>query len=641
MVKINKRSKQIFNMLKNNPKGIAGSQLSQQLGVSSRTIRSDMKLLQEALVPYGVEIASSPSKGYRFSSFKDLNLIEHNLFQDSVNNLENSQQRINYIIGRLLENTFLDVVITQSDLADEMFVSLSTLKSHLNEVKDILKKYDLEIVQYKNKGIKIDGDEVKLRYCISEYLNIRNIGVFHQKIFANINLLLLDKIIKNVLSKKKLQLPDDAKENLCIHTAIAMQRAKYNKNVTYPASLANKIENTFEYTVAKEIVEQIYHQIKVDLSCAEVYYIAQCLLASKKIFDIGETKDKAHVKKLVNIILKEIYDKLSIDFTNDEFLMDGLALHLNIALTRVQFQMNIRNELLETIKNDYPLAFQMGVIAGKVVEKYDNIKINENEIGYIALHFGAAISRNGIKETLRSKKIIIVCSSGLGMSVLLKAKIEEYFHNRLNIVKILPGYEVTEDVIADVDFVLTTIPLKNIQSDKIIRINRMLQKEDIAEIENRIFKDVAVEIEEITTFFSEDNFYLDKDFATKKECIEFLTDEAVKKGLMSKSSAKSVFEREHISSTSIGDLAAIPHPLPSNNEQETSFVSVLILNKPIMWDDFLVQVVFLLNVEKSKTNLWESIFLKLYNYIKERKGIDFLLKNKSYKKFIEDFTKLF
>ena len=204
--------------------------------------------------------------------------------------------------------------------------------------------------------------------------------------------------------------------------------------------------------------------------------------------------------------------------------MDGLALHLNIALTRVQFQMNIRNELLETIKNDYPLAFQMGVIAGKVVEKYDNIKINENEIGYIALHFGAAISRNGIKETLRSKKIIIVCSSGLGMSVLLKAKIEEYFHNRLNIVKILPGYEVTEDVIADVDFVLTTIPLKNIQSDKIIRINRMLQKEDIAEIENRIFKDVAVEIEEITTFFSEDNFYLDKDFATKQECIEFLTD---------------------------------------------------------------------------------------------------------------------
>lgn len=55
-------------------------------------------------------------------------------------------------------------------------------------------------------------------------------------------------------------------------------------------------------------------------------------------------------KNLVNIILKEIYEKLSIDFTNDEYLIDGLTLHLNIALTRIQFQMNIRNELLETIK---------------------------------------------------------------------------------------------------------------------------------------------------------------------------------------------------------------------------------------------------------------------------------------------------
>lgn len=639
MTKINKRSKCIFNILKNSKNGTTGSYLSQQLGVSSRTIRSDIKLLQEALMPYGVEIVSSPGKGYRFENFENLIVVEHDLFKSDTNNLENSNERVNYIICRLLENTFSDTVVTQSDLADEMFISLSTLKSHLNEVKSILERYDLKIVQYKNKGIKISGDEIKLRYCISEHLNIHDINMFYQKIFSNINLLSLDKIIKKVLSEKNLQLPDDAKENLCIHTAIAIQRAKLNKSVSYPASIANRIESTFEYTVAKEIVEQILVMIKIDLSYAEVYYIAQCLLASKKIFDIGETKDKAHVKNLVNIILKEIHEKLSIDFTNDEFLLDGLTLHLNIALTRVHFQMNIRNELLETIKNDYPLAFQMGVIAGKVVEKYDKIKINENEIGYIALHFGAAISRNGIKETLQSKKIIIVCSSGLGMSVLLKAKIEEYFHNRINIVKILPGYEVTDEIVENVDFVLTTIPLKNIKSDKIIRINRMLQKEDIEEIENRIFKKAIINKKEITRFFTEDNFYVNKDFNSKEQCINFLTNEAIKKGLMTELTKKSVFEREEMSSTEIGYLAAIPHPL--YNEQGKSFVSILVLDKPLIWDEFLVQVVFLLNITQNKSNLWETMFLNLFNYIKEKKGIDSLLKNKSYTSFIEGFIKSF
>ena len=60
--------------------------------------------------------------------------------------------------------------------------------------------------------------------------------------------------------------------------------------------MTNRIEKTFEYTVGKEIVEQIYVQLGIDLSCAEVYYITQCLLASKKIFDTGEATDNAHVK---------------------------------------------------------------------------------------------------------------------------------------------------------------------------------------------------------------------------------------------------------------------------------------------------------------------------------------------------------
>lgn len=635
MAKINKRRKKIFDMLKEHQTGLSGEFMSQQLGVSSRTIRSDIKALQEYLVEYDIRIISSPNKGYRFNKFEQLDTAEQNLFQEGVSNLETAKQRINYILYRLLENTFKDIVITQNDLAEEMYISLSTLKMHLNEVKDILQKYDLKVTQYKTKGIKISGEENKLRYCIVDIKNIHLENEFFQNLISNINTNLLDDIIKKVLSERKLQLTDRSQKKLCMYIAIAIQRSKNNKTVVYPSSLTNKIENTFEYNVAKEIVENIYTQLNTDLSCSEVYYITQCLLASKKLIDVSESTNKKHVKNLVNIILKEIYEKLSIDFTNDEYLIDGLTLHLNIALTRIQFQMNIRNELLETIKNDYPLAFQMGVIAGKLVEQYDNIKINENEIGYIALHFGAALSRNGIKENIQAKNIIIVCSSGLGISVLLKAKVEEHFHNRLNVIKVLPGYEVDEKILENVDYVLSTVPLKNVSSDKIIRINRMLQKEDVENIENRIFHKTDTDLIEITTFFNKDNFYIDKDFETKEECINFLADEAIKKDLMDEMSKESIFEREEISSTSIGDLTAIPHPISTDTKK--SFISILVLNKPIMWGDFLVQVVFLLNIEKSKASLWEPMFLKLYNYIKEKNGINSLLKNKSYDMFLKEF----
>ena len=189
MVKVNKRSEKIFNILKSNPGGTTISYLSRQLGVSSRTIRSDMKLLQEALNCYGVEITSNPSKCYKISNLKKISSIEHSLFQENDSSMESSQQRVNYIICRLLENSFSDATVTQADLADEMFISLSTLKSHLNEVKADLQKYDLKIVQYKNKGIKIIGSEIKLRYCISEYLSIYTMSTFYQKIFSDVNLI--------------------------------------------------------------------------------------------------------------------------------------------------------------------------------------------------------------------------------------------------------------------------------------------------------------------------------------------------------------------------------------------------------------------------------------------------------------------
>ena len=94
---------------------------------------------------------------------------------------------------------------------------------------------------------------------------------------------------------------------------------------------------------------------------------------------------------------------------------------------------------------------------------------------------------------------------------------EEHFHNRLNVIKVLPGYEVDEKILENVDYVLSTVPLKNVSSDKIIRINRMLQKEDVENIENRIFHKTDTDLIEITTFFNKDNFYIDKDFETKEE----------------------------------------------------------------------------------------------------------------------------
>lgn len=65
MIKTNKRRMKIFELLKEHPKGITGDKIAEQLSVSSRTIRSDIKKIQEA-IPDAKVLASS-NRGYKLS----------------------------------------------------------------------------------------------------------------------------------------------------------------------------------------------------------------------------------------------------------------------------------------------------------------------------------------------------------------------------------------------------------------------------------------------------------------------------------------------------------------------------------------------------------------------------------------------
>ncbi|MXI40441.1 PRD domain-containing protein, partial [Escherichia coli] len=116
--------------------------------------------------------------------------------------------------------------------------------------------------------------------------------------------------------------------------------------------------------------------------------------------------------RLVQLMLKAIDQKLQLDLAGDTELMIGLSLHLKPAINRCKYGMNLRNPMLDEIKAGYPLAFEAGIIASRVLEEEEGLSIHENEIGYMALHFGAALERR--KMEIPPKRCLIVCASGAG-----------------------------------------------------------------------------------------------------------------------------------------------------------------------------------------------------------------------------------
>ena len=640
----NKRILKILELFDTERKVMDSSSIAAMVGVSSRTIRNDIKEANALLKAHGVQILAEPGVGYVFKihdeasyqAFKDEQFGEGRkdwLKKHIIPSDHND--RISFIIAELLLNALHGKIITEAELADELFISLSTLKKYMKDIKKSLHRFGVEITADRTNGIGIKGDEAQIRYCISEYIFNSNDLVdlasneFYCELFSLDEIEQVKQIILTVILKYNIHLTDIAFKNLLVHVIITMKRADGKNTTEYSADEMSVLDGSLYFSAAKEIINTILTQLQVDIT-NEVYYLTQHFVSSKKL--MGNDEDagaRREYRELVETILAKIKADIGIDLSGDEELISGLMIHLGAALNRLRFNMNIRNEILAPIKKNYPLAFEMAVIASKVLNNKEKLRTNENEMGFLAIHFGAAMERRKCNEKT-AMTAIIACGTGLSTAMFVKSRLQRKFGKQLQILKVSPLYEITQESIKEVDFVFTTVPIHGISSEKIILVEPILTEEDLSKIETILLGD-REEIRE--HFFKKDLFIAGLKASTKTEVLEKMTDLMLKKGYMDLAGKESVFAREQMASTELGGLIAIPHAL--ENHSEEAAIAVAVLEKPIVWDKEKVQVVFLLSIPKSKCRVWEPVFERLYRYFISDFGVNTLIKNAKFEVLIE------
>ena len=86
---------------------------------------------------------------------------------------------------------------------------------------------------------------------------------------------------------------------------------------------------------------------------------------------------------------------------SDQTLRDNLGYHLEFTLNRLLFNIKLKNLLLEDMKENYVLPYNLAKISADVIENVYNLVMPEDEIGYIAIHFGSYLEKNIISNTLQ------------------------------------------------------------------------------------------------------------------------------------------------------------------------------------------------------------------------------------------------
>jgi mannitol/fructose-specific phosphotransferase system IIA component (Ntr-type)/galactitol-specific phosphotransferase system IIB component len=145
-------------------------------------------------------------------------------------------------------------------------------------------------------------------------------------------------------------------------------------------------------------------------------------------------------------------------FQNRADLERNLFVHLKPAYFRIKYGIELANPLTESVEQNYHDIF---VLTKKVIHHFEHVLgklISNDEVAYIAMHFGGWIAQEGVKVESR-KKAIVVCASGIGTSRILQKQIEDLVPT-VDVVRAVTVREYEKTSLTGLDFVISTTPVE-------------------------------------------------------------------------------------------------------------------------------------------------------------------------------------
>ena len=568
--------------------------IAQKNHISVRTVQAQISQLRDMLANSGMSLCSVPSKGY-ILHVEDPEKAKA-FIQGSMRMLSFDTQaaRVSYILKSLLST---DGYLKSQDLADSIFISRSRLSDDMVLVKKILADYNLSLISKPYHGLKISGTESNIRQCmiyLSESLQMDDLSQGDQALTLRIR-----QIIPPILSETNYHISDQALQSLLSYILIAVKRIQEG-HIVESVFPPNRHLYSGVYKTAQKVMSLCHDNFHIPLYESEIWALAVNLHGKQEYTE--QNTVPADIKDMIRHGLEHIKQDYNIDFTNDSELQTALELHMVPLLSRLQSNMPVKNMLLNDVKINYTLAFDIATTFLSALSG-DNLQISEDEISYFALHFSYALL-NQDRGSL-SKKVLLVGSDRKSMLILVSQKIRQWFVEIQNI-SILPSNEVTNENIRQYDLVLST--------DKEI-VGRYPQAKLISQfLGEKYYKRIELalsgfnNLQDILDNFDRDLFYYGE-AKDKYDIINILYKKASQKYTLDQEFLSSLMEHENNSNSQFGEFLAIPHP--ERPVSTHTFIAVGILKDEIPWsENFYVRLVFLVSIGKGNPKA-----LKLWYYL--------------------------
>lgn len=651
---MNTRQKEILRiLLTRTDQHFLVDELAEKISCSEKTIRNDFKKIEEYLSQHSnASLIRKPGLGVYLN-------IENDEKSQLYNQLHLTEQPSLYISEeeRTLQIAYLLLMnskaVTARDLASQYYVNRAVIKKDLDIIKKWLVKYDLNLVSKQKIGLSIEGSEKNKRRALSklsELINNQQMTMdFIKSQFSPHEIDSVKRELKEFQQKYSLFFTDESLESLLLHTLLMIKRVKLNQPISIFDEEKKLIRNKPEYSWTVDFLKRLEAFFALRFPEAEVLYLTLHILGGKfryrendrHLSSMDIVENNPFLLELVQSLTKRMAELHSIDFEFDQVLVDGLKVHLYTTLNRLHYGLAVSNPMLHEIKNMYPYMFNMVIAALEEVNDQLPFTIPEEEAAYLTLHFQAAVERYE-KDRGSRKKAVIICHMGIGMSQLLRTKIEK--NVRLIEIKDCISKEDLKAYLEhnDVDFIITTVELPAMDIPSIV-VSPLLEATEEKKLKAFIKqldyvlpkrKKQSVFIKYTTPFL----VFLQQEPENHYQLIEEMASVLHKKGYVEEEFVQNAVLREKTSSTTIGAGIAIPHGHPKFIKQ--SAVAIATLKKPIEWGAEKVSLVFMMALNNENKDEIKQLFREL-SYLCEQPGrINAIVKETDVMSLMNQFNEL-
>lgn len=611
------RQRKLLHIIQEQTGFITGSQLAAELGVSPRTIRSDVTLINRQLAAHNARIFSERSKGYLFEAeepekIRMLNRIDTAFFT--------REERIRFLTCRLC---LADEPLNLYDLEDEMFVSHTTLLYDLHALKlnYVLKEPGIRLIQSRN-DIAFEKDERKIRQILLllfhdgwDYNSQANAYYGYQFLDENI-LRLIQSEVPLLLREHHIRMEDPGVIALELSLAIMYHRCDTGHPLPPEDCAANgtsfaKCSSSETYRMTRELFRFLEEKLNCSFPPSESESIYRFISAASLPDASAVTRSTApgyfssDVLAIGTRYLQTIFDIFRLDFSADDDFYITLMFYIRTlkgGQTIFNKQGNI-NTAKEALSAELEIAW---LFQGIAQEQFGHL-LSETELIYLAHCISGALEFYFVTHPEKKLRTVLCCHRNMPSAWALKRKVLGAFSNYLDITDLIPVNTKSAFDFSHTDLILSTVnqSIDERQRAHTLPISYLLPPADLSAISDYIQHQTIRSLcpspgMDLHRLFRSAFWHECSPLTERFPIIETLAEDFIQNSIATEKHLEHILKRESVSSFVTRPGIAFLHTTLPAKETKLAFMT---LENRIVWNGHKIRAIVMAVFREEDLNL--------------------------------------